>query len=40
MEELDQLEDIKLFDKVIIADEPSMPASEAFKSIEESRNKK
>ena len=39
MEELDQLEDTRLFDKAIIANEPSISADEVFKKIDESRNR-
>ena len=40
MEELDQLDDIKLFDRAMMANEPSILAEEAFKSIDEARKKK
>jgi PHD/YefM family antitoxin component YafN of YafNO toxin-antitoxin module len=40
MEELNELEDIRLYDEAKAANEPSMPAIDAFKMIEANRNKK
>ena len=40
LEELEELEDIKLYDKAKIAKEPSMDIDIAFKSIEAKRKKK
>ncbi len=39
MDELDELEDIKLFDEAKKSDEPSIDIEEAFKMIEANRNK-
>jgi hypothetical protein len=39
MEELDELEDIKLYDEALKCTEPSIPIDEAFKMIEENRQK-
>ena len=40
MEELDELEDIKLYDEAKKSDEPSIPIDEAFKMIEANRKAK
>ncbi len=40
MEELEELEDIKLYDESKADEEPSMPADDAFKLIEANRNEK
>lgn len=40
MEELDELEDIKLFDKAKNSNEPSIPIDEAFRMIETKRKAK
>ncbi len=40
MEELDELEDIKLYDEAKKSDEPSIPIDEAFKMIEAKRKAK
>lgn len=40
MEELDEIEDIHLYDNSKKNDEPSIPIDEAFKEIEANRNKK
>ncbi len=40
MEELEELEDIKLYDEAKSSDEPSIPIDEAFKLIEAKRKKK
>lgn len=37
MEELDELEDIRLYDEAKAANEPSMPAADAFRMIEANR---
>jgi hypothetical protein len=37
MEELEELEDIRLFDEAKSSDEPGIPAEEAFKQIEAKR---
>ncbi|WP_250630052.1 hypothetical protein [Rhodoflexus caldus] len=39
MEELEELEDIRLYDEAKQSDEPSIPIDEAFKIIEANRNK-
>ena len=39
MEDLEELEDIKLYDEAIIANEPSIPIDLAFKQIENKRSK-
>lgn len=40
MEELEELEDIKLYDDAMNSDEPSTPIDEAFKLIEANRKNK
>ncbi len=40
MEELEELEDIKLYDKSKKANEPSIPIDEAFSQIEKKRTNK
>ncbi|MDZ4679909.1 MAG: hypothetical protein SH848_01395 [Saprospiraceae bacterium] len=40
MEELEDLEDIKLYDEAKKSNEPSIPIDEAFKMIEAKRNAK
>jgi hypothetical protein len=40
MDELDELEDIKLYDEAKKSDEPSIPIDDAFKMIEAKRNLK
>jgi len=40
MEELEELEDIKLYDEAKATDEPSFPIDEAFKLIEAKRKNK
>ncbi len=40
MEELEELEDIKLYDKAKANKEPSIPIDDAFKMIEAKRKKK
>ncbi|MDQ2720079.1 MAG: hypothetical protein M3Z26_10035 [Bacteroidota bacterium] len=40
MEELEELEDIRLYDEAKVNNEPSMPIDEAFKIIEANRKKK
>jgi PHD/YefM family antitoxin component YafN of YafNO toxin-antitoxin module len=40
MQELEELEDIKLYDEAKAADEPSVPIDEAFKLIEAKRKNK
>tara|TARA_R110002050_G_scaffold252628_1_gene390845 strand:- start:3636 stop:3839 length:204 start_codon:yes stop_codon:yes gene_type:complete len=40
IEELEDLEDVKLYDKVKADNEPSIPIDEAFKMIEEERKNK
>jgi len=40
IEELQELEDIKLYDKAKASKEPSIPIDEAFKIIEAKRKKK
>ena len=40
LEELDELEDIKLYDKAKASKEPSIPIDKAFKMIEAKRKKK
>lgn len=40
MEELEELEDIKLYDAVKESSSPSYPIDEAFKKIEKNRKKK
>jgi PHD/YefM family antitoxin component YafN of YafNO toxin-antitoxin module len=40
MEELEELEDIRLYDEAKAADEPSIPIDEAFKMIEARRKNK
>jgi hypothetical protein len=39
MEELEELEDIKLYDEAKASNEPSIPIDEAFKMIEAKRKK-
>ena len=39
MEDLEELEDIKLYDEAIIANEPSIPIDLAFQQIENKRSK-
>ncbi|MBK9255570.1 MAG: hypothetical protein IPM42_08800 [Saprospiraceae bacterium] len=39
MEELEELEDIKLYDEAVKCTEPSIPIDEAFKMIEQNRQK-
>jgi len=40
MEELEELEDVKLYDKAKKSNEPSIPIDEAFKKIEAKRKAK
>ncbi len=40
MEELEELEDIRLYDEAKAADEPTIPIDEAFKMIEAKRKNK
>jgi hypothetical protein len=40
LDELDELDDIKLYDKAKKSNEPSIPIDEAFKLIEEKRKVK
>ena len=40
MEELDELDDIKLYDEAKTTEEPSIPIDEAFRQIESSRKNK
>ncbi len=40
MEELEEFEDIRLYDDAKASDEPSIPIDEAFKIIEAKRNSK
>ncbi len=40
MEELEELYDIKIYDEAKKSNEPSTPIEEAFKMIEETRNRK
>ncbi len=40
LEELEELEDIKLFDEAKKSNEPSIPIDDAFKMIEAKRNAK
>ena len=40
MEELEELEDIKLYDEAIKSNEPSIPIDDAFKMIEAKRKAK
>ncbi|MBW6480736.1 MAG: hypothetical protein K0B37_15005 [Bacteroidales bacterium] len=40
MEDLEELEDIKLYDEAKKSNEPSIPIDEAFKMIEAKRNAK
>ena len=40
MEEIEELEDIKLFDEAKQSDEPSIPIDDAFKMIEAKRKAK
>lgn len=40
LEELEELEDIKLYDEAKASDEPSIPIDEAFKMIEANRKNK
>ncbi|RLD27092.1 MAG: hypothetical protein DRI54_01685 [Bacteroidetes bacterium] len=40
IEELEELEDIRLYDKSKATKEPSYPIEEAFKMVEEERQKK
>jgi hypothetical protein len=37
MEELEELEDVRLYDEAKASDEPSLPIDEAFKIIESNR---
>lgn len=39
MEELDDLEDLRLYDAAKMSDEPSIPIDEAFKMLDEKRKK-
>lgn len=39
MEELEELEDIKLYDEAVKCTEPSIPIDEAFMMIEQNRQK-
>lgn len=40
IEELEELEDIRLYDEAMASKEPSMPVEKAFKLIEAKRKKK
>ena len=40
LEELDELEDIRLFDEAKASNEPSIPIEEAFRTIEANRKSK
>lgn len=40
MEELEELEDIRLYDEAKVGNEPSIPIDEAFKMIEAKRQSK
>ena len=40
MEELEELDDVKLYDKAKASNEPSVPIDEAFKMIEAKRKEK
>ena len=40
MEELDELEDVRLYDDAKKSDEPSIPIDMAFKMIEDNRKRK
>lgn len=40
MEDLDDLEDIKAYDRAMIAAEPSIPIEKAFKELDKKRKKK
>jgi len=40
MEELEELEDVKLYDRAKASKEPSIPIDDAFKMIEAKRKKK
>jgi len=40
MEELEELEDIRLYDEAMASKEPSLPIDKAFKLIEAKRKKK
>ncbi len=40
MEELEDMDDIRLYDKAKASKEPSIPIDQAFKAIEAKRNKK
>lgn len=40
MEDLEELEDIRLYDEAMTAKEPSLPIDKAFKHIEAKRKKK
>jgi PHD/YefM family antitoxin component YafN of YafNO toxin-antitoxin module len=40
MEELEDLEDLRLYDAAKMSNEPSIPIEEAFKMIEEKRKKR
>lgn len=40
LDELEELEDIRLYDEAKASDEPSVPIDEAFKLIEANRKKK
>jgi PHD/YefM family antitoxin component YafN of YafNO toxin-antitoxin module len=40
MEELEELEDLRLYDAAKMSNEPSIPIEEAFKMIEEKRKKR
>ena len=39
MDELDLSEDIKLFDRAVLANEPSVPAEETFKKLDKTQSK-
>jgi len=40
MEELEDIDDVRLYDKAMASKEPSIPIDEAFKTIEAKRKKK
>jgi len=40
LDELDELEDIRLYDEAMANDEPSLPIDKAFEMIEAKRKKK
>ncbi|MBL7717381.1 MAG: hypothetical protein JNL72_00990 [Flavipsychrobacter sp.] len=40
LEELEELEDVKLYDEAKLSDEPTVPIDEAFKIIEANRKNK